>query len=342
MKNTAYFFITIIAIVITLIYGQSLLQPFIFALLLWFIVRKIRHGLNKVSFINKYFPSWLKSLIPSIILISIFTFISKLLMANINNLAQSYPIYEQNVETMIAQINEALQMNLVDYFKSNAGEFDFGTILKSIFKSLSDLLSNAFIILIYALFIFLEEANFNTKLKAVFSDKKQFNALNHVLDQIEKSITSYIGLKTLVSFITGLASYIALLFIGIDAPLFWAFLIFLLNYIPTIGSLIGTLFPAVFCLLQFGDFNSCLLVLGVVGGIQVIVGNLLEPKLMGNTLNISSFVAIFALSFWGALWGITGMLLSVPITVIMVIIFSHFNSTKAIAILLSEKGNIKP
>ena len=82
------------------------------------------------------------------------------------------------------------------------------------------------------------------------------------------------------------------------------------------------------------------MVLGVVGTLQVIVGNLLEPKLMGNTLNISSFVAIFALSFWGTLWGITGMLLSVPITVIMVIIFSHFTSTRPVAIMLSEKGNI--
>ena len=340
MRNTAYFFISTIAIVITLIYGQNLLQPFIFALLLWFIVRKIRHLLNKVKFIKKYFPSWVKSLIPSIILILIFAFISRLLMANINSLAKSYPVYEQNVAIMIAQLNEVFQMNLVDYFKSHAADFDFGTILKRIFQSLSDLLSNAFIILIYALFIFLEETHFPTKLRAMFSDKKQFNELNEVLDEIEKSITSYIGLKTLVSFITGFASYIVLIFIGIDAPLFWAFLIFLLNYIPTIGSLIGTLFPAIFCLLQFGDFNSCLLVLGIVGGIQVVVGNLLEPKLMGNSLNISSFVAIFALSFWGALWGITGMLLSVPITVIMVLIFSHFNSTKPIAIMLSEKGKI--
>ena len=124
MKNTAYFFITTIAIVITLIYGQNLLQPFIFALLLWFIVRKIRHGLNKVKFIEKYFPSWLKSLIPSIILISIFAFISKLLMANINSLAKSYPIYEQNVEIMIAQLNEIFQMNLVDSSDSST-EYEF-------------------------------------------------------------------------------------------------------------------------------------------------------------------------------------------------------------------------
>ena len=156
MKNTAYFFITVIAIVITLIYGQSLLQPFIFAMLLWFIVRKIRQGLNKVKFIRKYFPTWFKSLIPSIILITVFAFISKLLMTNINSLAKSYPTYEHNIEIMIAQLNNIFQINLVDYFKTHSGDFDFGTILKQIFKSLTDLLSNAFIILIYALFIFLE------------------------------------------------------------------------------------------------------------------------------------------------------------------------------------------
>lgn len=340
MKNTAYFFITTIAIVVALIYGQSLLVPFIFAVLLWFIVRKIRQGLNKIKFVEKYFPSWLKSLVPAILLIAVFAFISKLLMANINTLAKSYPLYEGNVEVMIAQLNELFQINLIDYFKTHAGDFDFGSILQRIFKSLSDLLSNAFIITIYALFIFLEETYFHTKLKAVFSDNNQFMELNEVLEKIEESVSKYIGLKTFVSFLTGLASYIALLFIGIDAPLFWAFLIFLLNFIPTIGSLIGTIFPVIFCLLQFGDLSHGLLVLGIVGSIQVIVGNLVEPKLMGNTLNISSFVAIFALSFWGALWGITGMLLSVPITVIMVIIFSHFNSTKGIAIMLSEKGKI--
>jgi len=340
MKNTAYFFITTISIVVTLIYGKSLLIPFIFALLLWFIVRKIRQGLNKIKFVEKYFPSWLKSLIPAILLIAVFTFISKLLMTNINSLANSYPLYEENVEVMIAQLNELFQINLVEYFRTHAGEFDFGIILQQIFKSVSDLLSNAFIIAIYALFIFLEEANFHTKLKSAFSDNKQFMELNKVLGKIENSVSKYIGLKTFVSFITGLISYIALLFIGIDAPLFWAFLIFLLNFIPTIGSLIGTIFPVIFCLLQFGDLSHGLLVLGIVGGIQIVVGNLVEPKLMGNTLNISSFVAIFALSFWGALWGVTGMLLSVPITVIMVIIFSHFKSTRPIAIMLSEKGKI--
>jgi AI-2 transport protein TqsA len=340
MKNTAYFFISIIGVIITLIYGKDLLIPFIFALLFWFMVRKIRLLANKVTFIKKKGPLWLKNLLITLSFITIFGFISKLLLFNINSLAKSYPVYEANIGKVIAQLNDLLQINIFDYFKQNAGEFDFGTILKQVFKSLTDLLSNAFIILFYALFIFLEEANFYSKLKTVLNNKSNSDTANDIIVKIESSISKYIGLKTFVSFVTGLASYIVLLIIGIDAPLFWAFLIFTLNFIPTIGSLIGTLFPAIFCMLQFGDVTHCLMVLGFVGVIQIIVGNLLEPKLMGNSLNISPLVAIIALSFWGALWGITGMLLSVPITVIMVIIFSHFEKTKSIAIMLSEKGKI--
>ena len=93
-------------------------------------------------------------------------------------------------------------------------------------------------------------------------------------------------------------------------------------------------------LLQFADINTALLVLAAVGAVQVIVGNIIEPKIMGNSLNVSSLVVLLALSFWGAIWGITGMVLSVPITVILVILFGQFPSTRNIAIFLSDKGKL--
>lgn len=340
MRNTAYFFITAIAIVITLIYGRSLLIPFIFALLLWFLVRKIRHLINKSNFIKNKVPGWLKNITISFLMIMVLGFISKILVTNINNLAQSYPQYESNVDMVIEKINSLLSIDLIAMVRDHIGNFNFGTLLKEIFNSLTDLLGNAFLIIIYALFIFLEETNFNKKLRVVFSKNDQYTEVSSILNKVEESITDYIGLKTLLSIITGVLSYIALLFIGIDSPAFWAFLIFILNYIPTIGSLIATLFPAMFCLLQFGELTPFLMVLIFVGAIQVVVGNLLEPKMMGNSLNVSSFVTIFALSFWGTLWGITGMILSIPITVIMVIIFSYFEKTKGVAIMLSDKGKV--
>ena len=340
MRNTAYFFIAATGIIFTLIYGQSLLVPFIFALLLWFLVRKIRQILDKVTFIRKHIPARLKNLIPALIIFGALSFTAKILLTNINNLAQSYPIYAGNIEIVISKINETFGINIIENFKDQLVDFDFSKILKNLFQSITELLSNTFLIIIFALFIFLEESNFGNKLKNVFVEKEKFDRLDDILGSIEKSIANYIGIKTLVSLTTGIISYIALLFIGIDSPLFWAFLIFILNFIPTIGSLVATIFPTVFCLLQFGGFTPSLLVFFIVGSIQVLIGNVLEPKIMGNSLNISPLVAITALLVWGMIWGITGMLLSIPITVCLVIICSHFENTKPVAIMLSEKGKI--
>jgi len=143
-----------------------------------------------------------------------------------------------------------------------------------------------------------------------------------------------------VSLITGVLSYIALIIIGIDFAFFWAFIIFLLNFIPTIGSLVATLFPAIMALLQLGSLQSALTVLAAIGAIQIVIGNLIEPKIMGNSLNISSLVVLLALTFWGSVWGIVGMLISVPITVMMIIVFAQFPKTRSIAILLSENGEV--
>lgn len=340
MKNIAYFFIAAIGIVVTLIFGKALLIPFIFALLLWFIVKEIRAGIDKIGFIEKYVPSWIKSLLTTVVILSILGFISKILSASINTLAKSYPKYESNVDAIIESANEMFSMDLVSLVQGHSGDIDFGSILGSLFNSLTDILSSAFMITLYALFVFLEETNFRTKLKSVFSSKEKFEQVYNILNTIEVSISKYLTLKTFVSLITGVLSYIALAIIGIDSPIFWALIIFIFNFIPTVGSLAGTLFPAVFCLLQFGEFGPALLVLSIVGVIQILVGNILEPKLMGNSMNLSPLVSILALSLWGALWGVTGMILSIPITVIMVIICSQFEATKSVAIMLSEKGEI--
>lgn len=341
IKNIAYLFITITTIVVVLIFGQPLIIPFIIALLLWFTVRVIRSYIERVNFINNKFPFWLKNLVTSLFMIVVLGFASKILTNSINELARSYKKYQVNVDFLINKTNEAFNIDLIDIMKVHAGEFEFGTILSSIFNSLTDIFGSAFMIVIYALFIFIEEAYFRTKLKNVFTRNDQYTKISTVLERIEKSVAKYLGLKTFVSLITGVLSYFALLFIGIDSPVFWAFLIFLLNFIPTIGSLIATLFPAVFCLLQFGEFGPGIMVLLIVGAIQVVVGNILEPKLMGNSLNLSALVTIVALSFWGAIWGVTGMILSIPITVILVIVFSQFPSTRPFAIMLSEKGEIE-
>jgi len=310
-------------------------------MLFWFIMRSLKERLDKIGFVKKYFPSWLKTLLSSVIMLFFLVGLFEILSKNITQLSQSYEKYESNVSTVIESINQQFNLNIVESAQKQMGDFDFGTLLSNVFASLTDIISSTFMIIIYALFILLEESNFPNKSKAMFKRQKDHNEFIGILGEIENSISDYFRLKALVSLVTGGLSFFALWMIGVESPVFWAFLIFILNFIPTIGSLIGTVFPAVFALLQFGEIGPFVTILLVVGVIQLLVGNILEPRLMGSSMNISPLVTILALSIWGALWGVVGMILSVPITVIMIIVFSHFEQTRPIAILLSEKGEIK-
>lgn len=129
--------------------------------------------------------------------------------------------------------------------------------------------------------------------------------------------------------------------VGLDFATFWGMLIFFFNYIPTIGSILATAFPSVLALIQF---DSPLPIIAVIGGItatQMMIGGFLEPRLLGSSLNLGPLVILLSLGLWGSLWGIPGMFLCVPITVIAVIILSHFPQTRTIAILLSGDGNVQ-
>ncbi|MFK8044392.1 MAG: AI-2E family transporter [Crocinitomicaceae bacterium] len=336
-RIASYIFI-VVSIIAILAIGKSLIIPFILGLLVWFLIVEFRNLLVKIPLIGHKTPIWVWSILASVILFSLLGIAINVLVDNIALLGKQIPVYEENLKAVNESVLDSFDINIFDRIKNYAGDFKLTKILSPLLNSLSDIFANGFMVILYVLFLFLEETVFRQKLKKVFSSEKQFGEVSEILAKINESTSSYITLKTIISVITGVASYIALAIIGVDTPIFWAFLIFLMNYIPTIGSLIGTLFPAFIALLQFGDIFYFGIVLLVVGAIQVIVGNFVEPKVMGNTLNLSPLVVILALSFWGTIWGITGMVLSVPITVILVILLSQFKTTKPIATLLSEKG----
>ncbi len=341
MQKAASFFIVFAAVIAALILGQNLLLPLLFALLLWVLLRGVKLVLDKNDWIKDNVPSWLKNLSVSALFFFILAAISKVLSINIKILANSYKKYESNINETTAQLNSFFDINIAELIKSNTESIDFNYVLSALFNSFSDIISNVFMVSIYFLFIILEEKHFKHKMAVLFThDEEEHNKVTALLEKMENAVIQYLGLKTLVSIFTGFISYFVFAYVGIDAPVFWAFLIFLFNYIPTIGSIVGTFFPAIFCLLQFGSFTEGAIVLFGMGSIQVLIGNIIEPKIMGNTLNLSPLVAIFSLTFWGVMWGVTGMIMSIPITVILIIVMAQFKSTRSIAVLLSEDGKV--
>ncbi|MCY1720237.1 AI-2E family transporter [Prolixibacteraceae bacterium Z1-6] len=334
-----YIFLIVITVVVVCIYAQSIIIPFILAILFWFLIRVIKKILSKVKFIGKL-PKWILTLSSTIVLLGFLVFAGTMITSNISELSKTLPEYQTNVTKMTAAIDRQFNIDLMSMLGDFAKDMNFASLLSSLLSALTGLFGNTFTVLLYLVFLLLEEPIFPKKLKAMYPDKERYNHVNALVNKIDHSIGNYIALKTVTSLLTGFLSYVALLFIGIDAPIFWAFLIFILNFIPTIGSLIATVFPALFAILQFGEFTPGILVLSIVGTIQMIVGNIVEPRLMGNTLNISPLVVFLTLAIWGVIWGISGMLLSVPITVILIIIMSEVPETRPFAILLSQRGKL--
>jgi len=340
MKNATNFIIVTAAIIMVLVVGKGILIPFLFALIFWFLTREIRKTIYRLPFAKKYIPKWLSNILVFTVIVLAFGFISEIITNSITDLTESYTKYEPNVESIIANLSKRFNADIVTSVKSVIGDFDYGSVLGNIANGVSGILGDTFMIIIYAIFIFLEESSLAKKIDKLFSTEEQNENVDNILEKIEDSISNYLRLKTFVSILTGVLSYLVLILVGVDSAPFWAFLIFLLNYIPTVGSLVGTVFPAVFCLIQFGELTPFLIVLICVGAIQVVVGNFIEPRLFGKSLNVSPLITILSLAVWGTIWGITGMVLSVPITVIMIIVFSQFEKTKKIAIILSENGEI--
>lgn len=340
MRKAAYLCIIIVTVLAALIYGQSLIIPFIIAFLLWFLTIEIRTLLNRFSFFKKYVPDGLKNIVVFLLMTFVLVEVVQTLISNISELTASYSTYESNLKQVLKSVQSATNIDIEKNINNFTENLDIGGMLSTLVNGLSGFLGNATMILVYALFIFLEEVSIKDKIKKVFDTETGYNRFLQTITRIEKSVFDYLRLKTVVSLLTGALSYFVLLFVGIDSPMFWAFLIFLLNYIPTIGSLVATVFPAIFSLVQFGTLTPFLVILIVVGTIQLIVGNVVEPRLMGKSLNISPLVTIIALAVWGKIWGIIGMVLSVPIMVVLIIVLSQFDKTKKLAILLTENGEL--
>jgi len=321
-----------------LIYLKTFLIPLVFAVAIWFVIRKLRNLFTSVIDM----PFWLSSSLASLVILIVLYGFIQLLSFQVSAFLKPANLekYNQNFQTIGQTLVDLVGTQVLENGLKQIQEIQFTSYVQDLLGVLTNLLGNSFMVVLYLLFLILEEKIFKLKLAGVFKDKEKRKEAYGTIKQIVESVESYISLKTVVSIITGVASYVGLLILGVDFALFWALLIFILNYIPTVGSLIATVFPALMALIQYQDFGVFFKVLVVIGIIQVVVGNFLEPRVMGGNLNISPLVVILSLTLWGLLWGVVGMILSVPIMVVVIIILSKIPATKNIALMMSSDGNV--
>ena len=195
---------------------------------------------------------------------------------------------------------------------------------------LGNMLSNGFLILLTVLFILGEASSFPRKLKAVLADPDE--DLPH-FERFAANVNRYMAIKTSVSLATGVFVGVALMIIGVDFPILWGLLAFLLNYVPTIGSVIAAVPPVLLAIVQLGAGHA-VATLAVFVVVNIAMGSAVEPRFMGRALSLSTLVVFLSLVFWGWVLGPVGMLLSVPLTMTAKIAFEANPSTEWIAHLL--------
>jgi len=314
--------------------GASIIIPFIVALLLSFII---------VSLSTFFKGRWLPKIIAFIA--SLFTiglvlyWIAQIINSNINEIIIWAPEYQQKLIRITTEIASVFNIDEKIIVSQFIEKINIPSLISLAAALITSIVKNAWMILFFTIFLLLESKSFGKKLAIITGWEK--SAFFQVFEQIQWDIKSYFLIKTIVSLWVALLSMMIMMILGLDFFLFWTFLIFLFNFIPNVGSIIAVCFPVIFSLVQFESPSLTLVFLLLMVAAQLLTWNIIEPRLMGNRLNLSPLVILVSLIFWGTLWGPIGMLLSVPIMVIINIVLAHIEVTRPIAVLLSERGIVK-
>lgn len=320
--------------------GQSILLPLVIAGAIAFLISALAHAIGSISLRGIQLPKILTFVLAVVLILASLSWVIQLITDNVAHVIKQTPVYQANLEVRINTIYAMLGLEQSPSVHEILKSANLSGLLQGFAKTVSSLAGSTGIIFVYLIFIILEQRTFESKIRALFPQVEQQEAVFSLMQRINRDIRTYIGIKVLTSAATGLLSYLILEWVGVDSASFWAVLIFLLNFIPTIGSIIATAFPALLTLVQFETWTPFIVVVLVITAIQFCIGSIVEPRLMGSKLNLSPLILLLSLALWGSIWGIPGMFLCVPITVIIVIICSYFPQTRALAVILSGDGSL--
>jgi AI-2 transport protein TqsA len=251
------------------------------------------------------------------------------------SLAAELPKYQQQ----IGDLTRLLE-NGVGPFKLNLSsaleKLDIGKISAVILSAIGpffDLLGKLLLIFLFLVFIVAGRGRAVTKVQKVLGDSRA-GQVRTAFEAINGQVRKYLGIKTVMSLANGLEVWLVLTLLGVDFAAFFGFLAFVLNFIPSIGSLTAMALRVGFAFFQFGTFWTPFWVLVITAGLDGILGNFIEPRIMGKGLGLSPLLVFFSLLFWGWLWGIPGMILSVPLTAVIKIVCQNIRALRPVAVLM--------
>jgi predicted PurR-regulated permease PerM len=357
--KTVKFFVSIIGLVViglTLRELSNIFIPFVIAYFLFFAFSPLNGFLAKFRI-----PTVVIILVDIFITVLAAWGVSAFIIGSVSQFADQLPVYEEKLNNIVRQAAAWMHINDPFYknfsLKNSIQHIDYKPIAGNIFTSTFSLLGNVLFVLFFFVFVLTGHNNIYEAIKKRFVHRKPehepeklntilANSINNetvgeMLDRetsereeklastfknITEQIQRYIIAKIGVNLGAGISVFIVCIIFKIDFPIVWALFIFLFNFIPSLGSAIALVLPVVFVLVQSGSVGFTILIGVIIGAIQTLFFNILEPQLIGRRLNLNPLLILLSVLLWGYVWGVVGMLLSVPLTAIIKIIMSNSES----------------
>ena len=315
--------------------AESLLVPFLLSIFIAVLCSPPLSWLHR-----KNVPYGLAILLIIAMVVVFGLLIGAIVSSSIHSFSQDLPEYQNKLQTQVSALQTWLQGMGIDLSSARLQEnFNPGAamgLVGNTLASLGNVMTNAFMILLTVIFILAEQSVFYDKLKIASANSSSSLA---AIDRFALSVNRYMAIKSVLSLLTGVLVVAWLALLGVDYPVLWGMLAFLLNFVPTLGSMLAAIPAVLLALVQLGTGDALLTATGYLV-VNVVVGNVLEPRLMGKGLDLSALVVFLSLVFWGWVLGPVGMLLSVPLTMTLKIALESVEGTRGVAIMLGSGAGL--
>jgi len=322
--------LTVVVVGVVLKATQAVVLPLIIAWLLSYLLGPV------VTFLtSRRAPIGLATTLVLLLLFLAGYLVAVFLHARISGFVAAYPNYEKQLTDITTALANRWKLPYNPLNDVNWGE-QVGSFLVKISGSMFVFLSKLVMVVFFLVFLLLGKPYFDYKLKAAVS-KERAEHLSHILRSISREIGRYLSVQFLISLFTGILVWLALTIIGVDFPVTWGAFAFFLNFIPNIGSIVASVPPVLLAVVQFypSPWRGLATLLALLS-IQMVLGSVVSPKVMGDRLNLSPLVVLLSLVFWGWLWGITGALLSVPIASAIKIVCANIDALRPISVMMGS------
>jgi len=333
LRTTLLLVIAVLLIGVILRHTAHVFIPFAIAAICFYIFKPVLHILHE----RLKIPRFLAVVAVLILFIAISVLIGYALYSSLRLLLSNYGFYAERVTTLITTIIDRYNINIPDngaLFEELGLRDTIRDVLFAFSGESFSFLSGLVVVIIFLLFMLLEEGKFTSSMNVAFSEE-QATRIRSIIRDVNAKVTRYLSTKLMISTATALVVFVGFSLLRVDAAFVWAVLTFLFNFIPSIGSIIITLLSALFVIIQFApNWAPVIAAVTLISVTEIIFGNIIEPRLLGRSLNINTVIIILSLLIWATIWGVAGMFLAVPLTAVIISVLDAIPLTKSVSAMM--------